>query len=43
MRLHDDPELTRRLTDNGRATVATRFDGDQLADRLASLFREALC
>ena len=44
MRLHDDPELTRRLTENGRETVATRFDGERLAhDRLPALFREALC
>ena len=31
LRLHDDPELTRRLTGNGRATVQERFDGDRLA------------
>jgi glycosyltransferase involved in cell wall biosynthesis len=42
LRLHDDPELTRRLTDNARETVATRFDGDRLAHRLAELFQEAL-
>jgi glycosyltransferase involved in cell wall biosynthesis len=42
LRLHDDPELTRRLTENARATVRERFDGDRLAHRLADLFREAL-
>jgi glycosyltransferase involved in cell wall biosynthesis len=42
LRLHDDPELTRRLTANGRATVKERFDGDQLAHGLADLFRETL-
>jgi glycosyltransferase involved in cell wall biosynthesis len=43
IRLHEDRELTRRLTENGRATVKERFDGEVLADRLAALFREALC
>ena len=42
LRLHDDPELTRRLTDNARATVRERFDGDRLAHQLAALFRETL-
>ena len=42
LRLHDDPELTRRLTDNARATVRERFDGDRLAHQLADLFRETL-
>ena len=42
LRLHDDPELTRRLTRNGRETVRERFDGDRLARTLADLFREAL-
>ncbi len=42
LRLHDDPELTRRLVDNARETVAARFDGDRLARSLAELFREAL-
>jgi glycosyltransferase involved in cell wall biosynthesis len=42
LRLHDDPELTRRLTANARDTVMTRFDGDRLAHALADLFREAL-
>jgi glycosyltransferase involved in cell wall biosynthesis len=42
LRLHDDPELTRRLTAAGRRTVAERFDGDRLAHQLADLFREAL-
>jgi glycosyltransferase involved in cell wall biosynthesis len=40
-RLHDDPELARRLAACGRATVAEHFDGDALARRLADLFREA--
>ena len=35
-------ELTRRLTDNARETVAARFDGDRLARTLAGLFRDAL-
>jgi glycosyltransferase involved in cell wall biosynthesis len=42
LRLHDDPELTERLTHNGRETVKQRFDGDRLAQELAELFREAL-
>jgi colanic acid/amylovoran biosynthesis glycosyltransferase len=42
IRLHDDPQLTHRLTENGRATVKERFDGDRLARGLADLFREAL-
>src|SRR4051812_22972067 len=41
MRLHDDPELTQRLTANGRRTVKTRFDGERLAQDLAALFAEA--
>jgi glycosyltransferase involved in cell wall biosynthesis len=43
LRLHDDPELTRRLTGNARETVSTRFDGERLARTLAALFEEALC
>jgi glycosyltransferase involved in cell wall biosynthesis len=43
IRLHDDPALTRRLTDNAKRTVAARFDGERLAHDLAGLFREALC
>ena len=43
MRLHDDPELTRRLTDRARETVATHFDGERSAHELARLFREVLC
>ena len=31
VRLHDDAELTRRITTNGRETVKARFDGDRLA------------
>jgi glycosyltransferase involved in cell wall biosynthesis len=41
LRLRDDPELARRLGDEGRATVADRFDGDALARQLADLFRAA--
>ena len=41
MRLHEDPELARRLTDNGRETVQDRFDGERLAQDLAALFTEA--
>jgi glycosyltransferase involved in cell wall biosynthesis len=37
-RLHDDPELSRRLGTAGRETVQHRFDGDRLARRLAELF-----
>src|SRR6476659_8202458 len=37
-RLHDDPELSRRLGTAGRDTVQHRFDGDRLARRLAELF-----
>jgi glycosyltransferase involved in cell wall biosynthesis len=43
MRLHADPELTRRLTDRARETVATHFDGERSAHELARLFREVLC
>jgi glycosyltransferase involved in cell wall biosynthesis len=42
LRLHDDPELTRRLTQNGRETVKERFDGERLARELAALFTEAV-
>jgi glycosyltransferase involved in cell wall biosynthesis len=42
LRLHDDPELTRRLTANARETVHTRFDGARLAQDLAALFAEAI-
>jgi glycosyltransferase involved in cell wall biosynthesis len=42
LRLHDDPELTRRLTAAGRETVRERFDGEQLAAGLADLFRQAV-
>src|SRR3954452_11011572 len=41
MRLHEDPQLARRLTDNGRETVHARFDGERLAQDLAALFTEA--
>jgi glycosyltransferase involved in cell wall biosynthesis len=42
LRLHNDPELTRRLTQAGRATVNERFDGERLAAGLADLFRQAV-
>jgi glycosyltransferase involved in cell wall biosynthesis len=42
LRLHNDPQLTQRLTTNGRTTVKERFDGDRLANDLADLFRETL-
>ena len=42
LRLHDDPELTRRLTQAARATVEERFDGERLARGLADLFRQAV-
>jgi glycosyltransferase involved in cell wall biosynthesis len=42
VRLHEDAELTRRVTANGRATVKARFDGDRLAQTLADRFREVL-
>ncbi len=42
LRLHEDPELTERLTRNGRETVAERFDGERLARELAALFAEAV-
>jgi glycosyltransferase involved in cell wall biosynthesis len=42
LRLHDDPELTRRLTQAARATVEERFDGERLANDLADLFRQAV-
>jgi glycosyltransferase involved in cell wall biosynthesis len=40
-RLRDEPELARRLGEQGRASVAERFDGDALARQLADLFRAA--
>jgi glycosyltransferase involved in cell wall biosynthesis len=42
LRLHDDPELARRLVAAGRETVSERFDGDRLAGGLAGLFEEAV-
>lgn len=42
LRLHDDPELTRRLTQAARSTVNERFDGERLAQDLAELFRQAV-
>jgi glycosyltransferase involved in cell wall biosynthesis len=42
LRLHDDPELTAKLTRNGRETIKERFDGERLARELAALFTEAV-
>ena len=43
LRLHDDPELTRRLTDNGRADrPASASTATASRSELADLFREAL-
>jgi glycosyltransferase involved in cell wall biosynthesis len=42
IRLHEDRALASRLTDNGRATVEARFDGERLARGLADLFAEAV-
>jgi glycosyltransferase involved in cell wall biosynthesis len=41
LRLHGDPDLTRRLGAEAVATVRARFDGDRLVDELVTLFREA--
>ena len=38
-RLHDHPELARRLGAAGQGVVLERFDGDRLATSLATLFR----
>jgi glycosyltransferase involved in cell wall biosynthesis len=42
LRLHTDPTLAARLAEAGRATVRERFDGDELAGRLAAVFAEAV-
>jgi glycosyltransferase involved in cell wall biosynthesis len=42
LRVHEDRELARRMTESGRRTVRERFDGDRLATRLAELFEEAV-
>jgi glycosyltransferase involved in cell wall biosynthesis len=42
VRLHEDRGLSARLVENGRTTVRERFDGEQLAQDLTALFREAL-
>lgn len=39
---HRDRSLLHRLGDEARRTAAQRFDGDQLARRLATLFEEAV-
>jgi glycosyltransferase involved in cell wall biosynthesis len=38
MRLHDNPQLAKRLGAAGGATVREQFDGDHLAAQLATLF-----
>jgi glycosyltransferase involved in cell wall biosynthesis len=40
--LHADEALAARLGEAGRATVRERFDGDELARRLAALFEQVL-
>lgn len=42
LRVHGDRELAERLGRAGQETVRERFDGNLLAERLASLFEEAL-
>jgi colanic acid/amylovoran biosynthesis glycosyltransferase len=42
LRLHGDPGYAEQLARAGRATVAERFDGQRLANRLAELFEEAI-
>jgi glycosyltransferase involved in cell wall biosynthesis len=42
LRLHGDPGYAEQLARAGRATVAERFDGQRLANRLAALFEEAI-
>jgi glycosyltransferase involved in cell wall biosynthesis len=42
LRVHCDRALASRLEQNAAATVRERFDGDALAQRLASLFREVV-
>jgi glycosyltransferase involved in cell wall biosynthesis len=42
VRVYEDRALADRLTENGRATVRERFDGERLAEDLAALFREAV-
>lgn len=42
VRLHHEPALRGALIDGARETVAARFDGARLAERLAGWFREAL-
>ncbi|NOT54097.1 MAG: glycosyltransferase family 4 protein [Deltaproteobacteria bacterium] len=42
LRLHHDPALASRLSTEAQATVHTRFDGEQLAHQLVTLFQQVL-
>jgi glycosyltransferase involved in cell wall biosynthesis len=42
IRLHGDRELLERLAHAGQQTVRERFDGDRLAEELASLFHQVV-
>jgi glycosyltransferase involved in cell wall biosynthesis len=42
LRIDADPRLARSLSDEARATVRERFDGERFAAELAVLFREVL-
>lgn len=42
VRLHEDRELRERLARAGRETIRERFDGDRLAQELASLFQQVV-
>ena len=41
-RLLDDPALRDRLVAGGRATLAARYDGDALTERILALYRELI-
>lgn len=42
LRIDSDQQLARSLSDEARATVRERFDGERFAAQLATLFREVL-
>lgn len=42
IRLHEDRELLGRLARAGRETAGEQFDGDRLAEELASLFKQVV-
>ena len=42
LRVHRDPDRRARLAAAGEATVRESFDGEVLAERMATLFREAV-